>query len=153
MPKVSKNLTREQRTARRVARGAKLTADEELAARRAVHDALRDTAYLVEQCGVTLGVIETAHGLPHSLYPDALAIVGEYYNCLADEFDDNPDDAEPAQSLAAAHETVRRLAALARANPFPPEETFVDSPEPGTVDYARLHGDEPDSGCEEDAPT
>jgi hypothetical protein len=65
--------------------------------------------------------VEITHGLPLSPYGTILGAMEEYYNQVADEFDDNPDE-PPLQSLSEAFERVRSLHKRTVENPEYPLE-------------------------------
>lgn len=88
--------------------------------RRYYHDNLRALACKVVE---TVSLIETTErrlSIPGSPYREMLGAIEEYYNSLADEFDDIPDEKEPLQSFDAAMRIVRHLHLQSCRDPLHP---------------------------------
>jgi hypothetical protein len=113
----------------------------ELAARKAVHDSLREIPTAIDDLRVLIERAATKHALPACPYDRLLCAVSEYYNSLADQFDDPPDE-HPLQSFEAAHTAVRKLAKAAA----PPDRQPCANPN-GCKNFAH-EGSNYCSGCE-----
>jgi len=76
--------------------------------RQRVHDPMRAMANKVADVRAVILSAEKKIGLPSSPFDDVLGTIEEYYNQVADEFDDHPDG-PPLQSLDAAYNRARTL--------------------------------------------
>lgn len=89
--------------------------------RRYYHDNLRALACRVVE---TISLIETTErrlSIPGSPYREMLGAIEEYYNSLADEFDDMPERTEPPlQSFGSAMLRVRELHLASCRDPLAP---------------------------------
>lgn len=91
------------------------------AARKRVHDKLRRAACRVVDTITILEATDKGSGLPANPYREILGAVEEYYNSLADEFDDPPGRQEPPlQSLEEACAKARDLNRAACDDPLAP---------------------------------
>lgn len=88
----------------------------EKARRRKIHDAVRALANEIVSLKAKIETIELRNALPLSPYRETLGWIEEYYNQVADEFDDIPDE-PPLQTLLQAYERVRTLHKRTVENP------------------------------------
>jgi hypothetical protein len=79
------------------------------AQRKRFHDALRRLAGKTVTLLSEILATERALGFPGTPFRETLGVVEEYYNQLADEFDDNPDEKKPMQSFEDAVAKAVRL--------------------------------------------
>lgn len=99
-----------KQTARTVKRIAdKATNQQEIIARKELHDAARDRANQIEEAQMRIREVLLDFSLPQNPFDDLLSECAEFLNQIADEFDDNPDDDEPSQTFAQAADKVRQL--------------------------------------------
>lgn len=89
------------------------------AQRRVIQTHLRRAAGRIVSTITLLSDIDARCGLPENPYREILGAVEEYYNQLADEFDDMPGE-PPMSSVEEAFAKARALHAKAKADAFAP---------------------------------